>query len=174
MQRLRRREHAGHHAAAHAADAETGWLFGGEDDEFDGASGLESELLEDADGFEAAQHADASVVEAGVGNGVDVGAGADGRKVRVGALPAGEGVADGVFGDGETGVGAQAFHVGTSAQVGLAEDDARHDRGLGFGDLSQRLEFGDHAIDTEFGADRGRVVVIVFTLRADGGASLCR
>ena len=72
--------------------------------EFDGAAGLESELLQNADGFEAAEHADAAVVEAGIGNGVDVGAGADGRQVRFGALPAGEGVADGVFGDGEAGV----------------------------------------------------------------------
>ncbi len=86
------------------------------------------------------------------------------------ALPARKGVADGVFADGETGVGAQAFHIGAGAQVGLAEDDARHYRRLGFGDLRQGLQFGDHAFDAEFGTGSGHR----FTLPVDAGASLCR
>ena len=39
------REHVGHHAAAQAADAEARGLLGREDDEFDRAARLESELL---------------------------------------------------------------------------------------------------------------------------------
>ena len=113
-ERLCGREHAGHHAAAEAADAEARWLFGGEDDEFDGTARLEPELLQNANGLEAAEHADASVVQAGVGNGVDVRAGADGRKVGFGAVPARKGVADGVFAHLKPGIVAQALDVGTA------------------------------------------------------------
>ena len=108
-ERLRGRQHAGHHAAAQAADAEAGRLLGGEDDQLDRASRLESKLLEDANGFEPSEHANAAIVEAGVGNRIDVRAGADGREVRLSALPAREGVADGVFRNGEAGISAQDF-----------------------------------------------------------------
>ena len=92
-------------AAAEASDAEAGGFLGGEEDEFNGASGLEAGALEGADGFEGAEDADGAVVGSGVGDGVDVGAGGDWGEIGVGlvGLPAGEGVADGVFAEGETG-----------------------------------------------------------------------
>ena len=91
------REGAAEEAGADAADAEAGGLFGGEDEEFDGALGLEAGFFEGAHGFEAAEDADGAVVHAGVGDGVGVGAGADGGEVWVGAGEADEGVTDGVY-----------------------------------------------------------------------------
>ena len=142
-------ERAGEEAAAEAADAEAGGLFGGEQDEFDGAAGAEAAALERADGFEAAEDADGAVVHAGVGDGVDVRAGGDGGEVGLGAGPAEEGVADGVFADGEAcGVG-EVFEPGAGAEVVGGEDDAgdggAFGGGLDGGEGGERVEFVEEA-----------------------------
>ena len=67
------------------------------------------------------------------------------------AVPARKGVADGVFAHCKPGVVAKVLHVGARAQVGLAEDDARHHRRLGLGDLRKRVQFCDQAVDRELG-----------------------
>ena len=117
-------ERAGEQAAAEAADAEAGGLFGGEQDEFDGAARAKAAALERADGFEAAEHADRAVVHAGVGDGVDVRAGGDGGKIGFGAGPAEEGVADGVLADGEAFGFGELLEPGAGAEVVGREDDA--------------------------------------------------
>ena len=109
--------------------------------------GLNPSFLQNANRFETAQHADASVIEAGIGNGVDVRAGADRRERRIAAFPARKGVADCVFAHGQARFFAQALHVGAGAHVRLAEDDARHHRRLGLGDLRQRHQLRHEAVD---------------------------
>ena len=137
-QRLFRAKHACHHAAAEAANAEAGWLLGSEDDEFDGAARLEAKLLQNANSFEAAEYADASVIEAGVGNGVDVRARADRSEVRFGAFPRAKVLPMASSQTLSPHFATEAFHISAGAQIGFAENDARHNRRLGLGDLRQR------------------------------------
>src|ERR1700722_7361436 len=98
MRRLPRQpmpKRGGFSGGRRATTRERGGVFGGKEDEFDGAAGARAAALERADSFKAAENADGAVIHAGVGDGVDVGAGGDGGQIGLGAGPAEEGVADG-------------------------------------------------------------------------------
>ena len=151
-ERLPGSEHAGHHSASQTANAEARRFFSGEDDQLDGTPRREAKLLQNANRFKAAEHADAAVVEARVGDRVNVRAGADGRERWIGTFPARKGIAHGVFANFEPCGLAKAFHISACAQIGLAEDHARHYRRIRFRDLPQSQELSDQAVDRKFGA----------------------
>ena len=75
-----------------------------------------------------------------------------GASVGVGAFPSREGIADGVFANAEPGGFAKTLHIGPRAQVGFAEDNARHHGRFSFRDLPQSHQLSDQAINRELRA----------------------
>ena len=110
--------------AAQAADAEAGWLLGGEDDQLDRPPRPVTAPLQLADRLEPADHADRAVKSASVWNRVDMRAGRDGRQGRVVAGPAGEHVAHRIMAHRQPRLGEQPLEIGARAPVGVGEPPA--------------------------------------------------
>src|SRR5437868_15468269 len=76
-------EIAAEQTAPEATDAESGWLFGGEQQNFYGSPRLETRTLQGADRLQSAEDADRSIELSCVWNGVDVGSRANRWQVRL-------------------------------------------------------------------------------------------